>query len=95
MIRRNNCVTERAVDFITILSGDFARHIINHHFFTSSSVRFGMTSLIEYRKFSVLCRPHVYLYFFYLFFLLFFYLDIAFEIISGTDCMSSRHANQT
>ena len=87
MIRRNNCVTERAVDFITILSGDFARHIINHHFFTSSSVRFGMTSLIEYRKFSVLCRPHVYLYF--------FYLDSAFEIISGTDCMSSRHANQT
>lgn len=64
MIRRNNCVTERAVDFITILSGDFARLIINHHFFTSSSVRFGMTSLIEYRKFSVLCRPHVYLYFF-------------------------------
>ena len=87
MIRRNNCVTERAVDFITILSGDFARHIINHHLFTSCSVSFGMTSLIEYRKFSVLCRPHVYF--------LFFYLESAFEIISGTDCMSSRHANQT
>ena len=69
-------MTERAVDFITILSEDFARHIINHHFFTSSSMRFGMTS-------SQFCVDLV------------FYVDSAFEIISGTDFMSSRHANQT
>ena len=44
MISVKRFVTERAVDFITILEEDFPRQC-----FTSSFPRFSMTSLIGYR----------------------------------------------
>ena len=54
MISVKRFVTERAVDFITILEEDFPDNVTNT-VFTSSFPRFSMTSLIGYRNFSVLC----------------------------------------
>ena len=53
MISVKRFVTERAVDFITILEEDFPRRLCI--IVSSSFPRFSVTSLIGYRNFSVLC----------------------------------------